>query len=130
MLISCEAAQWFSRAKAVIGFGFSGFILFIHAQNTSVVTNLIEVVAIEGTAEIARAGQKVWDLASARRPYSRLNPGDQIRTKDHSRATIRLSDLTIVELGPNAHLEMLPARQRGPGLAILRGLLYLFHRDK
>jgi Tfp pilus assembly protein PilF len=101
-----------------------------HAQAASPVTNVAEVVAIQGTVEVARAGQTVWDPASPELSYRGLNPGDQIRTKERSRATIRLSDLTVVELGANSHFELLPVREQQGGFGILRGLLYLFHRDK
>src|SRR2546427_572548 len=130
MLTLREAAQWFSRARALVAIGFFGIVLSARGGGTLLVTNSVELVAIQGTVEVARAGQQVWDLASTLPPYRRLNPGDQIRTKLHSRATIRLSDLTVVELGPNAHLELLPPIERRQGFSVLRGLLYLFHRDK
>jgi len=38
--------------------------------------------------------------------------------------------LTVVELGPNAHLELLRPEDRRPGFSLVRGLLHLFHRDK
>src|SRR5882672_61825 len=131
MLTLCAAAQWLSRLRAVVAFGSLGFIVLTHGAESALLgTNSVEVVAIQGTVEVARAGQTVWDLASTQSPYRTLNPGDQIRTKDRSRATIRLSDLTMVELGPNAHFQLLPMRERRPGFGIMRGLLYLFHRDK
>jgi len=84
----------------------------------------------QGTVEVTRVGQTVRDLASTQLPYRRLNPGDQIWTREHSRATLRLSDLTIVELGPNSHLLLLRPEERRPGFSLARGLLHLFHRDK
>jgi tetratricopeptide (TPR) repeat protein len=91
-------------------------------------TNSVEVIVAQGTVEVARGGQSAWDLVSTNLPYRQLNPGDQIRTKEHSRATIRLSDLTLIELGPNAHLELLRPEDRSPGFSLSRGLLRLFHR--
>src|ERR1051325_343603 len=119
MLTLCEAAQWFSRARALVAIGLLSLILSARAGGTSLATNPVELVAIQGTVEVARAGQTVFDLASTLLPYRRLHPGDQIRTKLHSRATIRLSDLTVVELGPNAHLELLSPTDRRQGLGIL-----------
>ncbi|PWU08774.1 MAG: hypothetical protein C5B50_28915 [Verrucomicrobia bacterium] len=100
------------------------------AGTTNAGTTNTEIVLIQGTVEVARAGQTVWDLASTQSPYCRLHPGDQIRTKDRSRAAVRLSDLTLVELGPNSHLQVLRPQDGHPGFSLSRGLLHLFHRDK
>src|SRR5437867_736099 len=123
MLTLREAAQWLSRVRALVALGLLGFIVSTDAESASVVTNPVEVVAIQGTVEVARAGQTARDLASTQLPYRRLHPGDQVWTRDRSRATIRLSDLTVVELGPNGHFELLPPRERRPGVSIVRGLL-------
>ncbi len=127
MLTQSAAAKWPAFALPSLALAFFIGILSTHAE---VSTNPVEVIVVQGTVEVARGGQLVWDLASSQPPYRRLNPGDQIRTKDRSRATIRLSDLTIVELGPNAHLELLRPVDRRPGFSLVRGLLHLFHRDK
>jgi tetratricopeptide (TPR) repeat protein len=130
MLRPGEAAAWLRRRRALATVGLLGFIVPTHAQQPSAGTNQVQVAAIQGTVEVARAGQAVWDLASTQQPYCRLHPGDQIRTKDRSRAMVRLSDLTVVELGPKGHFELLPLAERKAGIGVFRGLLYLFHRDK
>ncbi|NOS71290.1 MAG: TonB-dependent receptor [Verrucomicrobia bacterium] len=130
MLNTRAMARWLAFAQTLVTLGFFIFTRAIQAQTNSPANNVVELVAAQGTVEVARTGQSVWDPASTAAPYRRLNPGDQIRTKDRSRAAIRLSDLTLVELGPNAHLQLLPVSERQPGLGLKRGLLHLFHRDK
>src|SRR5262249_16990991 len=146
MLALCEAAKWLFRAIASLALlprpkrfsirpglcacGLLATILSTRGADQARTTNAVELLVVQGTVEVQRAGQTVWDLASTQLPYRRLNPGDQIRTKDRSRATVRLSDLTIVELGPNAHLEVLQPQERRSALSLVRGLLHLFHRDK
>src|SRR5262245_1273367 len=111
MLALREAVKWLSlpthaqklRLKGekslirpgLIAAGLVLTILQTRAAEQSPTTNSVELLVIQGTVEVQRAGQTVWDLASTQKPYCRLNPGDQIRTKDRSRATVRLSDLTI-----------------------------------
>ena len=99
-MLTTRAAAW-CRVSVLI------FSILFPTGLTRAATNPVEVIVIQGTVEVARAGQSVWDLASTEMPYRQLNPGDQIRTKDRSRASIRLSDFTLVELGPNSHLELL-----------------------
>lgn len=127
MLTLRAAAKWLSFARQPLVLA-----LFFGAGSApaGVTTNTVELITVQGTVEVARAGQSVWDLASAQRPYCVLNPGDQIRTKERSRATIQLSDLTLVKVGPNAHLVLLRPADRRPGFSLPRGLLHLFHRDQ
>ena len=40
----------------------------------------------ENKVEILRNGAKSWDPASTNTSYNRLNPGDQLRTLENSRA--------------------------------------------
>src|ERR1041384_2616633 len=102
MLAPREAAKWLPLAQTLAAFVLLSVILSTHAQSPSLEPNGVEVMIVQGTVEVARAGQTVRDLASTQLPYRRLNPGDRVWTRDHSRATVRLSDLTIVELGPNS----------------------------
>jgi len=130
MLTSRAAARWLPSFRGLLATGISIAATTAHAGTSPIITNAVEIVVIQGTVEVARGGQPAWDLASTQLPYRRLNAGDQIRTQNRSRATLRLSDLTIVELGPNAHLELLRPEDRRTGFSLLRGLLHLFHRDK
>ena len=131
MLFPRAMARWLSPAWRLVALGCLA-AAGVQAQTNSPVatTDAVVLVAAQGTVEIARAGQAVWDPASTQSPYCRLNPGDQLRTQDRSRATIRLSDLSLVEVGPNAHLQLLPVSGQKPGLGLRRGVLHLFHRDK
>jgi Tfp pilus assembly protein PilF len=91
-------------------------------------THPVVVLVVQGTVEVSRAGQAVWDPASTREPYCVLHPGDRLRTLARSRATLRLSDLTVVQLGPESGLELLDDPGERPAFALPGGRLYLFHR--
>lgn len=123
-------ARWLGCGWRLVALAVFSCAADLPAQTNLPGTNLVELIAAQGTVEIARAGQSVWDLASTQLPYRRLHPGDQLRTQDRSRATVRLADRTLVELGPHAHFRLLPASERKPGFGMLRGLLHLFHRDR
>ncbi|HUR44282.1 MAG TPA: hypothetical protein VMZ27_00305, partial [Candidatus Saccharimonadales bacterium] len=59
-----------------------------------------------------------------------LKPGDRLQTGSRSRATIRLRDLTPFRVRPNALVEVPDDSVRSRILNVLRGAIYLFHRDK
>src|SRR5437879_1823493 len=88
------ASEWLFIRPGLLAVGLLATSVSARAVGQLPPTNSVEVLVIQGTVEVERAGQSVWDLASTQKPYCRLNPGDQIRTKDRSRATVRLSDLT------------------------------------
>ena len=74
MLTSCEAAQWLPRlrqrllfaAMALAAIG-ANFKTNAQAQQPSPNGHVVEIIAIEGTVEVARTGPAppVWDVASA-----------------------------------------------------------------
>lgn len=51
------------------------------------------LLAIKGRVEISRSGASAWDPAQTN---AVLQPGDRLQTREHSRATLRLRDATIV----------------------------------
>ena len=91
-------------------------------------TNVVVIVAYEGKVEISRAGSPRWDPGQTNQV---LDPGDQIRTGPRSRATLRLFDLTEVRVDENSTFEIeRPPQEESIIVHILRGALYLFHRDE
>jgi tetratricopeptide (TPR) repeat protein len=90
------------------------------------------VIEWEGTAEVSRRGSPAWDPAYTNQV---LFAGDQFRTGERSRATIRLSPLSLLRLGSLSHV-VVPDPTRPPAtrgriqLNLLRGLYYFLHRDR
>jgi len=62
MLTNREAAKWLSFARTLMAFAF----LAVGLPTQAASTNPVEVIVIQGTVEIARAGQSVWKLALLR----------------------------------------------------------------
>src|SRR6266849_3553692 len=62
------------------------------------------VVELSGTVQVMRKGATVWDdLISTNKI---LNPGDQLRTGQRSRAALLLTDLTVLRLGDGSRLQI------------------------
>src|SRR5262249_47773696 len=79
--------------------------------------------------EVLATGQATW--ARIRAPYP-LRVGDRFRTRELSRATVRLSDLSQVRLGELSEFQVQPAPDQTspPIYRLWRGILYFFHRGK
>jgi Tfp pilus assembly protein PilF len=109
------------------------FLLFIlspqalTAQTTT--TDNATVVATEGMVEILTGGGTNWINAKAGQV---LNVGDQVRTGQRSRATVRLSNLSILRVSEQMSYEILPPRQPGgkPVIDVKAGTAYFFSRDQ
>ena len=63
------------------------------------------VLTIEGTVEVAPAGTLNWAPA---RTNQVLNVGDRIHTGEGSRATVLLSDRSVLRVGDSTTLEIRP----------------------
>jgi len=87
----------------------------------------IGVVELEGRAELMRSGANTWIPAKTN---DLLFPNDRFRTLESSRAVLRWSDLTLVRIGENTVLQIAPPGRNRPIVNLLKGVLYLFHRDK
>ncbi len=90
-------------------------------------TNQVILVEMEGTVEVLRAGSRTWDAVDI--THNILHPGDRLRTGERSRAVVRLTTLTPFRLGERSLLQV-PEPEKRSILQMLRGVLYLFHRDK
>ena len=86
------------------------------------------VLTIEGTVEVSRAGTTQWARASTNLS---LGFGDSLRTGPRSRATVRLSDLSVLRVNEKTVLEI---RSQGEGkgsiLDLQSGSSYFFNRSK
>ena len=87
------------------------------------------LLSAEGKVEVARAGQAAW---SAGVPNQTLQFGDRIRTGVRSRATFRLSDLSVVVVKELATVEVRPAQTPGAnsGFEQKSGSSYFFNRER
>ena len=93
------------------------------ASDTSV------LLTIEGTVETAPAGSLNWTAADTNQM---LNAGDQLRTGPHSRATVRLSNLTVLRVNELTTLQIQPPSAPGkqPALNLKKGAGYFFSRER
>ncbi len=86
------------------------------------------VLTREGVVEVMRGGTSQWGPARANLA---LAFGDSLRTGPHSRATVRLSDLSVVRLNEKTVLEIRPqADGKGSLLDLHSGSTYFLNRSK
>ncbi|MBL9169079.1 MAG: TonB-dependent receptor [Verrucomicrobiales bacterium] len=95
-------------------------------------TNGVVVLSIEGEkaqVAISRSGSSSWDPAYVGQV---LQPGDRGRTGPDSRLSLRLSDLSFLRISERSEftIKQPPSSDQTYGMALWKGLLYLFHRDK
>ncbi len=113
--------RWLFRAAAVPGLWLAATAALAAEPPGPV------VVELEGTVQVAHGPVLNWTPAHTNQT---LLPGDHLRTLAHSRATLRLSDRSLMRLDDYTHLQMPPAAPRRSGFHLFRGLLELFHRDR
>jgi len=87
------------------------------------------LLAIEGKVEVSAAGATAW---SAARTNQALQVGDRLRTGARSRATLRLSDKSVLRINELTTLKILPPPQsrNAPVLDLGSGSIYFFSREK
>src|SRR4051812_15343392 len=112
-------------ALTLIGLlAFLGSITGISAQTVKPTQAIL--LEIEGTVETSAPGALAWKTAQMNQV---LSAGVRVQTRQHSRAVIRLTDLSLLRLGEETLVEI-PAPSGNPVLKFLKGVLYYFHRDK
>ncbi len=106
----------------------------IHAQQPAsprVGTNPPPIVlTVEGTnVTVQRSSSKSWEAAY---PNQVLAPKDRGRTGSRSRASVRLSDLSILRIAELSEFEIQPLDdpKAEAEFSLFRGLLYLLNRDR
>ena len=87
------------------------------------------LVGMEGSVEILHGASTNWTAAKT---GVLLVVGDQLRTGPRSRATLRLSNLSVLRVGELMTYEIEPPRAPGgkPTLNLKSGAAYFFSRDK
>jgi Tfp pilus assembly protein PilF len=87
------------------------------------------LLAVSGTIEVAPAGTSDWSPGHASQT---LRVGDQIRTGKSSRATIRLSNLSVVRVYELTTMSVRPPTkaQQSAAIEVKSGATYFFNRDK
>jgi Tfp pilus assembly protein PilF len=113
------ALTWFAPAARLFGADAAGA-----TDRASTV-----VLTVEGRVESARRATQQWSLAKTNQP---LEVGDRLRTGFRSRATLRLSDLSVLRVNELTTLEIQPAQALGakPGLDLRSGAIYFFNRER
>ncbi len=88
-----------------------------------------QFVTVEGVVQVYPAGGSGWTKAHANEP---LHFGDRLRTYQHSRATVRLSDQTVLRLNELTTLTLQPPVTAGAQsmLDMRAGSVYFLDRDK
>ena len=88
-----------------------------------------QLVTAEGSVEISLAGAADWRTATTNQL---LRIGDRLRTGKRSRATVRLSDLSIFRINELTTLQIQPPLQRDkkPLLDLKSGSVYFLSREK
>jgi len=87
------------------------------------------LLTIEGKVEVSVAGANAWSPARANQL---LQVGDRLRTGARSRATLRLSDKSVLRINELTTLKILPPPQsrNAPVLDLGSGSTYFFSREK
>lgn len=94
-----------------------------HGKNDSV------LLTIEGKVEVSQTDGKNWTAGYTNQI---LRIGDRLRTGARSRATIRLSNLTLLRVNELTTVQMQPPSRAGnqPMLNLKSGAVYIFSREK
>ena len=107
------------------------FAALVSAQNTPAAGASGDAVLLtaEGRVEAAAAGGMDWSPAQTNQT---LHVGDRLRTGPHSRATVRLSNLTVLRVNALTTLQIQPPAQSGSEatLNLNAGAVYLFSRER
>ena len=83
---------------------------------------------MEGTVQTARARTVYWHAA---RTNESLAPLDRLRTREQSRAALRLRDRSLFRLGELSELTVEAADDsQSTAVSMLRGVFMFFHRGK
>ncbi|MEO5801939.1 MAG: FecR domain-containing protein, partial [Verrucomicrobiota bacterium] len=81
-----------------------------------------------GKVDVAHKGSATWQPGQTNQV---LNIGDRLRTGKSSRATVRLSNLSVLRVYELTTLEIQPPEKEGrAALNLESGAAYFFNRDK
>ncbi|HWY29189.1 MAG TPA: FecR domain-containing protein, partial [Candidatus Acidoferrum sp.] len=118
----------FARLLAV-AFFWLGIALAQSAPPEDVDANSAsQLVAFAGKVEVTVANTNDWQTACINQV---LLPGDRLRTAADSRATLQLSDRSVIRVAPNTILEIQPPQPPAQHrFSLKRGMLYFFDREQ
>jgi len=87
------------------------------------------LLTIEGRVEVSQRGSLQWAAGTANQE---LSAGDRVRTGLKSRATLRLSDMSVLRLNQLTVLEIRPPQtgSEKAGINLQGGSTYFFNRDR
>jgi len=102
--------------------------VLVHGQAATSAPDAV-LLTVSGKVEVEQRGTTVW---TAGRTNQILNTGDRLRTGKSSRATLRLSNLSVLRVYQLTTLEIQPPEQPGHRavLDLQSGAAYFFNRDK
>jgi tetratricopeptide (TPR) repeat protein len=104
------------------------FIGKVHASNVCKV-EVARIVSIQGTIEVRRVQQRqqIWQLVTLN---TVLCLGDMIRSRKHSRATLRLANESILNLNQKSSMTFLPANEEKKSflMQLLEGVIHIITR--
>jgi cytochrome c-type biogenesis protein CcmH/NrfG len=102
---------------------------FAAAAPSATNDNVSLILTIEGTVQVSVPGAAGWSVAHTNQE---LHIGQSIRTGAQSRATIRLSDLSVIRVNALTTLVLKPSRQASatPFLDFKIGSAFFFNRTK
>jgi len=92
----------------------------------------VVLVAPLTNSEVQHPPSLDWGPASTEDRYKTLHVGDRLRTLENGRATIRLGERSLVHLDQLTTVQIIPPRSSSAkyGFNIMRGLLYMLHREE
>jgi tetratricopeptide (TPR) repeat protein len=126
-----SGARFGARLVGVVVLSLAVWARPASAQSTagSADAEAVRILGYEGGIQLKPAGATTWVLTTTNQP---LHASDRFRTLSNSRAWLRWSDQSIVDLGELTEIEILPSQDRDTlrGLHMLKGLLSFIHRDK
>jgi tetratricopeptide (TPR) repeat protein len=101
----------------------------VSAQNKTSAPKETVLLMVSGTVEVAPTGTANFVAAHASQV---LHVGDQIRTGKNSRATVRLSNLSLIRVYELTTMSIRPPSkaERNAAIEVKTGSTYFFNRDK
>jgi tetratricopeptide (TPR) repeat protein len=116
-------------AGSLFVLAFLSSSVFVHGQVAQGGRTDAVLKTVSGKVEVAPHGQTVWTAAHADQV---LKLGDRLRTGKNSRATLQLSNLSVLRVYELTTLEIQPPEQPGrqAALNLESGSAYFFNRDK
>ena len=127
MKITRHHHRWALAPCGLVALMAAGLSLDVQAQQSNLPPAQTTLVEMEGTVQTARARTVDWHTAVTNQA---LAPLDRLRTREQSRAALRLRDRSLFRIGELSELtvEAPDDSQSSTAVNMLRGVLMFFHR--